>query len=97
MNSTAYRATFGYLHFFLKPYRLRLFFSLCLATVSSILSLVPLVCVFFVVRILLTAGTVETKDALLLAVVAAGSVVLRFTGYLVAMGLSPLFCFWSPL
>ena len=88
MHLTSYRATFGRLLFYLHRYRLKLFFSMCLTTVSALLSLVPLICTYCMARRLLTAGTMATQEAWFLAIGAAVSVLFRFAGYLVAMGLS---------
>ncbi|MCG8553000.1 MAG: ABC transporter ATP-binding protein/permease, partial [Desulfobacterales bacterium] len=88
MQLTTYRVTFSRLFFHLQPYRLKLFFALCLTTASALLSLVPLICVFFIARSLLATGTMAARQVWFLAAAAAVSVVLRFAGYLFAMGLS---------
>ncbi len=88
MFLATYYAVFERLYLYLDRYRLRFVVSMFLTTLSALLALVPLLCVFFIARNLLTVGTMAANQVCFLAIVSTASVLLRFLGYLLAMGLS---------
>lgn len=87
-------ATFRWLLGAAEAYRFRLFSAVLLASVSTLLSLVPMVCVYWMALDFFSADGMVEGRMLLIASVALGAVVCRFATYFLSMRLSHI-CAYS--
>lgn len=93
MPKGRYSKTFKWLLKQSAAYHARLGFAMGFASISAVLAIVPMVCVYFIAQGTWGQGAMESKEMWVLIIIAFASVISRFGIYLLAMSLSHICAF----